>query len=192
MAAEEEIKEKEALAKEGEIVEDLGTITIAEEVISSIAAIAASQVEGLGEMKSSVAEDLVGIFGSRRKGVTTELSDEGVSIGLKIAVKYGHSLHGVAKNIQKKVREDVEEMTGLSVSSVDVFVEKLQIREEEEIEETKLYQLALQHIEESPEGITLVDLGESLGVDWRRLIASVNEMVDEGLVKKEDKKYFPT
>ncbi len=193
MASEEEIKEETTRKKEGEIIEDLGRITVAEEVIASIAATAASEVEGLGEMKSSVAEDIVGIFGSKRKGVETVLSKDGVSIALKVAVKYGHQIHKVAKSIQKRVKEKVEKTTGLSVTKVDVFVEKLQIHEEEEeLKESELYEVALEYIQESTQGISLVDLGETIGVDWRRLIPLVNQMIDEGLVKKEDKKYFPT
>lgn len=192
MAPEEEIKEETVRKKEGEIIEELGRITVAEEVIASIAATAASEVEGLGEMKSSVTEDLVGIFGSKRKGVETTLSEDGVSIALKVAVKYGHQIHEVAKNIQKRVKEKVEKTTGLSVTKVDVLVEKLQIsEEEEELKESELYEVALEYIQENPEGIVLVDLGETIGVDWRRLIPLVNQMIDEGLVEKKDKKYFP-
>lgn len=191
MAAEKEVKEKTTEMKGGEITEDLGIITIAEDVIASIAAATTSEVEGLGEMKSSMAEDIVGIFGSKRKGVEIELREDGVSITLKVAIKYGHSIYQVSKNIQKKVKDKVGKITGLAVNKVDIHVERLQIREEEEIEEHELYEMALQYIQEGTEGITLADLGESIGVDWSRLIPLVNQMIDEGLVEKEDKKYFP-
>lgn len=191
MAAEKEVKEKTTEMKGGKITEDLGIITIAEDVIASIAAATVSEVEGLGEMKSSMAEDIVGIFGSKRKGVEIELREDGVSIALKVAIKYGHSIYQVSKNIQQKVKDEVGKITGLAVNKVDIHVERLQIREEEEIEEHELYEMALQYIQESTEGITLADLGESIGVDWSRLIPLVNQMIDEGLVEKEDKKYFP-
>lgn len=49
----------------------------------------------------------------------------------------------------------------------------------------------LQVISAHPEGITLVQIGEELGSDWRQLIASVNRLLAGGWVKKRDKSYFP-
>jgi len=46
-------------------------------------------------------------------------------------------------------------------------------------------------IEAHPEGITLVAIGEELGIDWRQLIAPVNMLLAEGRVKKRDRSYFP-
>lgn len=116
--------------KEGKLARGGGKVNIAEEVIASIAGIAASEVEGLGRMKGSVAEQVVGIFGGRQKGVETELKDDSVAISLKVAIQYGHPIHQIAQKIQTKVKNDVEEMTGLKVSSVDVYVQKLQLPEE--------------------------------------------------------------
>ncbi|MFQ6117845.1 MAG: Asp23/Gls24 family envelope stress response protein, partial [Candidatus Bipolaricaulia bacterium] len=80
-----------------------GKMEIAEEVIRSIAAIAAAEVEGLGGMEGSVADQVVGIFGGRQKGVETEVSDGSVKISLKIAVQYGYPLHELGQRVQKQV-----------------------------------------------------------------------------------------
>jgi uncharacterized alkaline shock family protein YloU len=111
-----------------------GKVEIAEEVIRSIAAIAAAEVEGLGGMEGSVTDQVVGIFGGRQKGVETELSDGSVRISLKIAVQYGYPLHELGRRLQERVKRDVEEMTGLEVSAVDVYIQRLQLPHEEAAE----------------------------------------------------------
>ena len=111
---------------DGGVVNDKGTITISEKVVTAVVAGAASQIEGLGQKKSTVAEDIGRIFGSQRRGVSIDFDGNEVSITLKIAVKQGYPVHEVAKKTQKKVKEDVESKTGLKVNSIDIYVQKLQ------------------------------------------------------------------
>lgn len=111
---------------DGGVINDKGTITISEEVVTAVVAGGASQIEGLGQKKSSVAEDIGRIFGSQRRGVTIDFDGNEVSITLKIAVKQGYPVHEVAKKTQKKIKEDVENKTGLDVNKVDIYVQKLQ------------------------------------------------------------------
>jgi uncharacterized alkaline shock family protein YloU len=115
---------------DGGVVNDKGTITISEKVVTAVVAGGASQIEGLGQKKSSVTEDIGRIFGSQRHGVTIDFDGNEVSITLKIAVKQGYPVHEVAKKTQKKVKEDVESKTGLKVNKVDIYVQKLQEVEE--------------------------------------------------------------
>ncbi len=42
-----------------------------------------------------------------------------------------------------------------------------------------------------PDGITLPDLGEALGVEWRRLIAPVKSLLDRGEIEKVESRYYP-
>ena len=41
------------------------------------------------------------------------------------------------------------------------------------------------------EGITLAELGEELGIEWRRLIAPAKNLLDQGRVEKVDSRYYP-
>lgn len=111
---------------DGGVVNDKGTITISEKVVIAVVAGGASQIEGLGQKKSSVTEDIGRIFGSKRRGVTIDFDGNEVSITLKIAVKQGYPVHEIAKKTQKKIKEDVESKTGLKVNKVDIYVQKLQ------------------------------------------------------------------
>lgn len=40
-------------------------------------------------------------------------------------------------------------------------------------------------------GITLPELGEALGTEWRRLIVPVKELLDEGAIEKVESRYYP-
>lgn len=55
----------------------------------------------------------------------------------------------------------------------------------------ELAERVLRVIATHPEGITLVEIGRELGIDWRQLIAPVNQLLAEGRVEKRDRSYFP-
>ena len=105
-----------------------GQINIAEEVIASIASIAASEVEGLADVKQGAIAEIVGIFGGKQKGVDVRLDEKGqVHVNLKVTVAYGHPIHEVARRIQQKVTEDIRAMTGLEVEGVNIYVKDLKL-----------------------------------------------------------------
>ena len=49
----------------------------------------------------------------------------------------------------------------------------------------------LRVIQKHPEGIKLVQLGNALGVNWRRLIHAVSSLLEEGKIGKMDNIYYP-
>lgn len=104
-----------------------GHVSIAEEVVSSIASIAACEVEGLSGLKGTVADGLAALLsGEKRQGVATRLSqDQSIRIRLKAVIRYGYPLYEVAQKVQTKVKQEIESMTGLRVSAVDVYVQEL-------------------------------------------------------------------
>ncbi len=114
-------------------------VSIAEPVIASIAGLAATAVEGVSGLRGTVAEHLKAILsdeGGRHRhgrGVLTRLEADGaVRLTLHLAVEYGHPIHEVARAVQERVRREVEEMTGLRVRAVDVYVSDLVLPEGEQ------------------------------------------------------------
>ncbi len=113
-----------------ELVDELGKITFTEPVLSALVHQAVSRIEDLdvsvvGEGKGKLG-DLAGVFGGRQKGVHVELRPEGVHVTMTIAVRYGQPIHEVARRIQRRVKEEVEGMTGLTVAGVDIYVQAIQ------------------------------------------------------------------
>jgi len=141
----EKEREREKEAKEpkrerrrvSEVAGQLGKISIAEEVITTIAELAVAEVKGLGEVKGSLANQVARVFGGRAKGVETTIEDDSVRFALKVSLRYGQPIPEVAQEIQRAVAQKVEEMTGLRVSGVDIYVQELELPQEEPVEKEK-------------------------------------------------------
>lgn len=99
-------------------------VKISEEVIATIAGIAASETENLASMSGGFVDGIAGILGrkSMGKGIKVEMKENQVSIDLSIVMQYGCKIHEVARDMQSRVREAVESMTGMQVSAVSVHV----------------------------------------------------------------------
>ena len=116
----------------------IGQIQIADEVIAIIAGTAACEIEGV-YMAGHYTDSLVSLFGKKNlaKGVKVEVEDGLTTLELEIAVEYGVNIKKTAEDVQLKVKNAVETMTGLSVSAVNVDVaaiasEKAKAKEEAE------------------------------------------------------------
>jgi len=96
--------------------EELGCIHISEEVLASIAAGAAVEVEGIS--------GLMNVAGKKTaiKGVRIAVEDEGAVIDLYVMIRYGNPIPDVAEKIQSAVSSAVEAMTGFAVKAVNVHV----------------------------------------------------------------------
>ncbi|MBS3814886.1 Asp23/Gls24 family envelope stress response protein [Candidatus Bipolaricaulota bacterium] len=108
----------------------IGEIEISKDVITTIAAVAALEVEGLVEQSSKSGISSVFNRGSS-KIVETDLEDGRVKINVNIAVQYGYPVHKTAQQVQDNVQVQVEDMTGLEVSEVNVDVSALAFEGEE-------------------------------------------------------------
>lgn len=99
-------------------------IRIANEVVATIAGIAASEVENVTSMSGGLADGIANILGRKNlsKGVKVEVTGKETVIDINIIVEYGCKIHEVAREIQAKVRQTVEGMTGLEVVEVNINV----------------------------------------------------------------------
>ena len=113
--------------KKVDIVDQDGRITISEDVIASIARIAAERVDGIARQSGGVTGGLKSFFGGEdlAPNIKTDLGEEGVHVELRIAVEYGYPVHEVAQGIQANVQKDIEELAGVTVTGVDVYVKKV-------------------------------------------------------------------
>jgi uncharacterized alkaline shock family protein YloU len=102
----------------------LGKVEIAPEVIEVIAGIAASEVEGVANMRGNFASGVVEKLGKKNhgKGIKVELSDEGIIVDVFCTLNFGVSIPQVAQQIQENIRQTLLNMTGLEVDEVNVHV----------------------------------------------------------------------
>ncbi len=116
---------------------ELGVVKIAEEVVSIIAGLAATEIEGVASMSGGIAGGIAEVLGRRNlsKGIKVEVTTEEAKIDIFIVVKYGARIPDVAWDIQEGVKKTVEEMTGLRVSQVNIHVQGVQFPHKEDEEE---------------------------------------------------------
>lgn len=111
---------------------EVGNITISDEVISVIAGVATSEVKGVSSMSGTIAGGIAEILGKKNmgRGVKVVLDGDNAIIDLHITVIYGAKVPEVAWEIQEKVKKAVETMTGLTVDKVNIYIEGVVIEKE--------------------------------------------------------------
>ena len=116
---------------------ELGTIRIADEVVSIISGLAATEVDGVASMSGGIAGGIAEALGRKNlsKGVKVEVGEEEASIDLFMIVRYGSRIPDVAWQVQENVKKAVENMTGLKVIKVNVHVQGVSFPQQKSEEE---------------------------------------------------------
>lgn len=111
--------------EENNIIDDYGSVKISEEVVAIIAGIAATDVPGVAGMSGGIAGGIAEILGRKNlsKGVKVEVGEKEAAIDLYIIVEFGARIPEVAWDIQDKVKNTVQTMTGLNVVEVNIHVQ---------------------------------------------------------------------
>lgn len=121
MAKENEGKNVNWSARE---VSSIGEVMIADDVIATIAGLAATEVEGVAAMQGNITKELVERLGMKNlnKGIRIRVDENGVSVDLSVMMRYGYSIPKTCKAIQDKVKSAIENMVGLSVEVINVHI----------------------------------------------------------------------
>ena len=116
---------------------ELGNIRIADDVVKTIAAKAATDVEGVYKLAGGVVDEVSKMLGKKRptNGVKVEVGEVECSIEVYLVIKYGYKIPEVAEDVQKAVLEEVSNLTGLKVVEVNVYVQNVRMEETEETTE---------------------------------------------------------
>lgn len=99
-------------------------IRISEEVIATIAGIAATELSDVTSLSSGFVDGIAGMLGKKSpgRGIKVELKDNQASIEISVVMQYGCKIHEVAREMQTRVRTAVENMTGLEILNVSINV----------------------------------------------------------------------
>lgn len=110
-----------------------GRIIFADDVVATIAALAAADVKGVAGMSGGVVEGFTEKFGKKSltKGVKVEVGQEEAAIDISVLIQYGFRIREVCTEIQKAAKTAVETMTGLRVVEVNVFVQAVVFEQNE-------------------------------------------------------------
>ncbi len=128
------------LVEKKENVNAGGSVRIADEVVSIIAGLAATEVEGISAMSGGLVGGIAEILGKKNfaKGVKVEVGEREAAVDLYIIVEYGVRIPDVALTVQENVKRAIENMTGLSVVEVNVHVQGVGFPEDSKAEDVRV------------------------------------------------------
>ena len=116
-----------------------GTITYANEVIATIAGVAANEVDGIAGMCISGGfSEILSRNRNITRGVKVDVVNQEAAIDLYIIVEYGKPIQRVASDVQENVRKALESLTGLHVVKVDVHVQGVSFEKEKKAAQTSI------------------------------------------------------
>jgi uncharacterized alkaline shock family protein YloU len=101
-----------------------GEIKIAEEVVAIVAALAATEVDGVSSMAGNITNEIVSRLGMRNlsKGIEIEVENDEIKVSVAINIAYGYNIPDVSAKVQDKISSAIENMTGLHVAEVNVKI----------------------------------------------------------------------
>ena len=102
----------------------LGEVKIASDVVATIAALAANEVDGVYSMSGNITNEIIGKLGMKNmsKGVRVTMEEDNVKVDMNLNMKYGYSIPEVVAQVQERVSQQIETMTGLHVPAVNIRI----------------------------------------------------------------------
>lgn len=131
-------EEKTLTTKKGS---ELGSVQIANEVVSIIAGLAATEVDGIVGMSGGLVGGIAEMLGKKNfsKGVKVEVGEKEAAVDLYVIVKYSVRIPDIALAVQKNVKQAIESMTGLTVVEVNIHVQGVGFPEDNKEEEVRVH-----------------------------------------------------
>lgn len=121
--------------------ENIGIVKISDEVVSVIAGIAAEEIDGVMEFQHGVTNNISHLLKGKKssgKSVKVILEEDRAKIEMAVTVEYGVKILDVIGAVQENVKNTVEAMTGLIVSSVDIYVQNIYLPKTQEKESKEM------------------------------------------------------
>ncbi len=105
-------------------VKDVGTVKIADDVVARIAALAALEVDGVSAMAGNYTSDVIEKVSRMNltKGAKVVVGGNEVKVDLALMMAYGFNIPATCQQAQTRVKNSIENMTGLKVTDVNVRI----------------------------------------------------------------------
>ncbi len=122
-------------------IDEVGSVNINNEVVSIIAGLATTEVQGVVGMSGGIVGGIAEMLGQKNlsKGVKINLVENQVVIDLYVIIEYGVNIPDTAMKIQEKVKEQVEQMSGVDVAEINIHVQG--VKSSEKIKEKQSEQI---------------------------------------------------
>lgn len=101
-----------------------GEVHVAGEVVAIIAGLAVTEVEGVSSMAGNITNELVSKLGMKNlsKGVKISIVESNVEVDIALNIAYGYSIPEVSGKVQERVKNAIENMTGLEVTEINIRI----------------------------------------------------------------------
>jgi len=113
---------------------EFGQVKISDDIVITMAGIATSSVKGVWVARTGVIEGITNLFSKNNysKGIKVEINENMVVLDIYINVEYGNNINEIARNVQSAVKKEIESMTDLSVSTVNINVLNIALEKDKE------------------------------------------------------------
>jgi uncharacterized alkaline shock family protein YloU len=106
---------------------EFGVLRIHKNVISSIASIAATEIEGVKRVGRDLKSGMLELLGKKNSAIKVDISkNEEVKVQIPLIIKYGYNIPEIANRVQENVRLALEKMSNLSIREINVNVQGIE------------------------------------------------------------------
>jgi len=106
------------------------SVTLSVDVISMLAGMAASEVEGIAWMSGNIVDGIAEKLGREEysRGIKVDMEKERVILDMYLVVEYGFKIKKVTDELRSTVRERIEETIGLEEVTVNIHVQGINFK----------------------------------------------------------------
>lgn len=108
-----------------------GQIELSDEVIATVVGGATTEIFGVVGMasKSTLKDNFQALLRKENyaKGVVIKASETGISVDVYTVISYGVKISEVSKNIQERVKFNLESQLGIVADTVNVYVQNIKV-----------------------------------------------------------------
>lgn len=122
---------------ESPLLSDRGATIISDTVVSSIAGMAAQEVEGVN-MGGGASRTAGGVLGSltgsesKTSGISVEVGRTETAIDLKMGIEYNKNILQTVEEVRRRITDRVQSMTGLRIKELNATITDITFPEKEE------------------------------------------------------------
>ena len=107
-----------------------GVVQIADDVVAVIAGLAATEVKGVAAVGGNITNEIMSKVGRKNlsKGIKVSINGKRVKIALVLMMEFGYNIPGTCSKVQDRVKNAVQNMTGLTVTDVDIRIASVEMQ----------------------------------------------------------------
>ncbi len=115
-----------------ETIPPAGKITIAPEVLLTIAQLTAQNVTGVSRLSQEPVDGIRGIFRRSKlcEGVCIQVQDDTVNADIYVILQKEVNVREVSRNIQSSVARAISEMVGMQVGRINIHIDDIDFHTE--------------------------------------------------------------